>query len=147
MGPLHQALSRVRRRHWRGYSLLDALIALALLSFGLLGLTRLQTRTLAQATEAQSRTTAAALADELVSSALVDAGNRNCYTLPASGTCASTTASTLASNWSTRVAASLPGGSATSTYTSASGQLQVVITWTGKGTGDTRTLTATTDVR
>jgi type IV pilus assembly protein PilV len=147
MGLVQHTLARARRHRWHGYSLLDALIALALLSFGLLGLTRLQTRTLAQATEAQSRATAAALADELTSSALVDVNNRNCYTLPASGTCASATASTLASSWATRVASSLPSGSATSTYTAASGQLQVVITWTGKSTGDTRSLTATTDVR
>ncbi len=147
MVALHHALLRARRRQWRGHSLLDALIALALLSFGLLGLTKLQTRTLSQATEAQSRATAAALADELMSSALVDASNRNCYTLPTSGTCASSTASTLASGWATRVGTSLPSGAATSTYTSSSGQLQVVITWTGKSTGDTRSLTATTDVR
>jgi type IV pilus assembly protein PilV len=143
--PFHRHTPGSRRQ--RGYSLLDAVIALALLSFGLLGLTRLQTRTLSQATEAQSRATAAALADELVSSALVDAVNRDCYTLPAAGTCNSATASSLASAWSTRVGSSLSGGSATSTYTAASGRLQVVITWTGKSTGDTRTLTATTDVR
>lgn len=136
-----------RARSERGYSLMDAVIALALLSFGLLGLTRLQTASLSQATEAQSRTSAAALADELVSSALVDVANRDCYTLPAAGTCGSSGARAVTTAWNTRVGTELKNGSATSTYTAANGRLRVVVSWTGKSTGDTHTLEATTDVR
>lgn len=134
-------------RRGRGFGLIDALIALAILAFGLLGMTRLQARALAQATESQSRMTAAQLGDELVSSALVDTANRDCYTLPATGTCASPTASTMAADWKTRLEAALPSGSATATYTSGTGRFTVLISWAGKGSGDTRTLEATTDAR
>lgn len=134
-------------RSARGFGLIDAMIALAILAFGLLGVTRLQARALAQATEAQSRSTAAQFADELVSSALVDTSNPACYTLPAAGTCGSTVASGIADAWKTRLVASLKDGAATATYTSSTGRFKVVISWTGKQTGDTRTLEATTDVR
>ena len=139
--------SSPRRAKARGFGLLDALIALAILGFGMLGMTRLQARALAQATEGQSRSTAAQLGDELISSALVDTTNRNCYTLPAAGTCGSTTAKAIADAWLLRVQGGLASGAATSTYDATTGRLQVLITWTGKATGDTRTLEATTDVR
>ncbi|MFY9510802.1 MAG: type IV pilus modification protein PilV [Rubrivivax sp.] len=144
---MKRRLPRRRPPPQRGFTLIDALIALALLAFGLLGMTRLQTRALAQATEAQSRTTAAQLGDELISSVLVDTANRNCYTLPASGACGSTVASALAANWKTRVQSGLKSGSATSTYDATTGRMRVVISWVGKGSGETRSLEATTDVR
>jgi len=135
------------RRHARGFGLIDGLIALAILAFGLLGMTRLQARALAQATEAQSRSTAAQFGDELVSSALVDTANKACYTLPAAGTCGSTVAKAIADGWKTRLLAGLKDAAATAAYDASTGRFRVVITWTGKQTGDTRTLEATTDVR
>jgi len=65
-------------RRPRGVGLLDAMIALAILAFGLLGMTRLQTNLVRQATDSQSRLTAVQLGDELLSTALVDAGNAAC---------------------------------------------------------------------
>jgi type IV pilus assembly protein PilV len=136
------------RRRARGFVLIDALIALAILAFGMLGMTRLQARVLAQATESQSRMLASQLGDELLSSALVDTTNRECYTLPAAGACGSVTAKAIADDWKVRALDALKAGSTvTSTYTAATGQLSVVITWTGKATGDPRRLEATTDVR
>ena len=73
----------------RGIGLIDALIALAILSFGMLALTRFQGRMVSQTTEAQSRSTAMRLADELMSTALVDPANLACYTMPATGVCGS----------------------------------------------------------
>jgi type IV pilus assembly protein PilV len=138
---------RLRRRPGRGFSLIDALIAMALLAFGILGMTKLQARALAQATESQSRSIAMQFGDELISTALVDAANKTCYTLPAAGACAVTAARALTTDWNTRLVAALPTASATSTYTSTTGRLDVVITWTGKESGATRTMKASTDVR
>ncbi len=144
MKPRHLA----RPRRARGFGLIDALIALAILAFGMLGMTRLQARMLAQATEGQSRMTASQLGDELISSALVDTLNPACYTLPAAGVCGSAAAKAIADDWKVRALAALNAGSTvTSTYTAATGRFSVVIMWTGKQTGDTRTLEATTDVR
>jgi hypothetical protein len=51
------------------------------------------------------------LADELLSTALVDTANAACYTLPAEAgcACASEDAAAAAEDWDTRVGAALPG--------------------------------------
>lgn len=139
----HQRL--LSRRRARGVTLIDALIALVILSFGLIGMTRLQTRALSQATESQERLRAAVFVDQMLSSVIVDAGNRDCYRVPAGGTCGSTTASTFASNWKTEVEGNLPNGTATSVLNG--NQLTVTVTWTGKESQVTRTHQGITDVR
>lgn len=137
-----------RRRASRGSGLFDALIALAILSFGLLAITRFQGRLIAQGTESQSRQTATQFASELLSTVLVDVANAACYTLPQAGSCGNAAAATRTSEWATRVAAGLPGTvTSTSTLDAGTGRLQVVITWTGKQTNDTHTLDISTDVR
>jgi type IV pilus assembly protein PilV len=77
------------RQAQRGVSMIDALIAIAILSFGLIGMTRMQGRMVSAATDAQLRTTAVQMADELLSTVLVDTANAACYTLPQSGACGS----------------------------------------------------------
>ena len=135
-------------RRARGFGLIDALIALALLAFGLLAMTRFQTRMIASTTETQGRMNALQLADELIASVLVDPANAGCYTLPPAGACGSSTASARTAEWAARVSASLPGTVTTSSvFTTATGRLRVAITWSGKESGETRTLEATTDAR
>lgn len=140
----HGNLLRPRQR---GFSLVDGVIALAIMAFGLLGLSRLQTRALALGTESQQRATAVQFGSELLSAALIDNANYACYTLPAAGACGSATATAYTTDWSIRLAAALPSGAATSTYDAATSRLRVVVTWTGKSAGDTRRTEATTDVR
>jgi type IV pilus assembly protein PilV len=135
-----------RRRTTRGMGLLDALIALTILSFGLLGMTRLQTSLLRQSTESQSRLTAVQFGDELLSIALIDNANAPCYTLPVDVACASATAKARTLDWETRVKAALPG-TVTATSALAAGQLTLTLSWTGKSTDEARTLQVTTDVR
>jgi len=142
----HRPTPPYRWRAARGVGLLDAMIALAILAFGMLGMTRLQARMVSQGSETQSRMAAARLADELLSLALVDPTNAACYTLPQAGACGNSGAATRTSAWATRVTDALPGP-ATSTATINGDRFTVVITWTGKGSGDTRTLEVTTDVR
>lgn len=137
-----------RRRAQRGVSLIDALIAIAILSFGLVGMTRMQGRMVTASTDAQLRTTAVQMADELLNTVLVDTTNAACYTLPQSGACASSVASARAADWSTRVAATMPG-SATRTVTldTTNGRMTVSIGWTGRDASDPRLLSVVTDVR
>jgi len=132
----------------RGVGLFDALIALVVLSLGMLTMTRFQGRMVAQATETQSRQVAAQFAAEHLSTVLVDVNNAPCYTLPQAGACNSAAARAGTADWATRTAAALPAPVTTaSTLEAASGQLTVAITWLGKASGDTRTLQAVTDVR
>lgn len=132
----------------RGVGLFDALIALVVLSLGMLAMTRFQGRMVAQTTETQSRQLAAQFAAEHLSTVLVDVSNAACYTLPQAGTCNSAVAQAGTADWATRTAAALPAPVTTlSTLDAATGRLTVAIAWLGKDSGDTRTLQAVTDVR
>jgi type IV pilus assembly protein PilV len=137
-----------RLRLTRGVGLLDALVAMAILAFGLLGMTRLQTRMVAQATETQNRMTAMQLSDELLNSALVDTANAACYTVPQVGACGKPAAQARGTDWETRSKAALPGApTAVAVLDAATGRMTVTLTWTGKESQETRTLVAVTDVR
>lgn len=132
----------------RGSGLLDGLIALAILAFGMLAMTRFQGRMVAQTTESQSRQLATQFSSELLATVLVDATNAACYTLPQAGACANAAAMARTTDWATRVAAALPGTvSSSATLDAATGRMTVVVNWTGKDSGDTRRLEAVTDVR
>lgn len=137
-----------RRPGQRGIGLIDALIALAILCFGLLAVTRLQGRMVTSTTDAQLRQTAVQLADELLNTAIVDVDNAACYTLPQSGTCGNAGAKTRTTEWAARVAAALPG-SVTSTVAlnTGTGQMTLNIAWTGKEASEARQLQVVTDVR
>ncbi len=136
------------RRALRGVGLIEGLIALALLSLGMLAMTRMQGGLIAQSAEAQTRQTASQFAAELLSTVYVDGANAACYTLPQSGSCSNSGAIARTAAWASRAAAGLPGPVTTAAvYTPTSGQLTLTITWRGKHSGDTRTLETTTDVR
>jgi type IV pilus assembly protein PilV len=137
--PCHQA---------HGVGLTDALIALAILAFGLLGLTRMQSKLLVQSTEAQQRMVATQFTDELLNTMLVDSANAQCYSLPATGTCGSTAARARADDWQTRALAALPGDpSATSVVDSATNRMTVRLTWKFKEDTDPRTHEVISDIR
>lgn len=132
----------------RGSGLLDGLIALAILAFGMLAMTRFQGRMVAQTTDAQARQVATQFSSELLATVLVDSTNAACYTLPQAGTCTNNAAKARATDWSNRAAAALPGTVAsTATLDAATGRMTVVVSWTGKDSGDARRLETVTDVR
>jgi Tfp pilus assembly protein PilV len=140
----------------RGVGLLDGISALAVLGFGLLSLTGFQSRLVAQATEARHRMVASQLADELLSTALIDsAGNTVCYVLPAPGGCPGASAAALAytADWKDRVLASgLPNPANPVVATAASGRLTVTLSWQwtakdGTSPAEIRTHTVTSDPR
>jgi type IV pilus assembly protein PilV len=137
-----------RRRPSRGFGLIEALIAILILTFGMVALTQFQGRLIGQSTESQSRATANQLASELLGTVLVDTTNAACYTLPQAGSCTNDAAKERTTAWGERVAASLPGTvTATSTLDTTTSRLKVSIKWTGKESGAERTLESTTDVR
>jgi type IV pilus assembly protein PilV len=139
---------RCQTRRERGVSLIDALIAIAILSFGLIGMTRMQGRMVTSATDAQLRTTAVGLADELLNTMLVDNGNANCYTLPQTGACSSAAAVARANDWAARVSATMPGTVTRGvTIDAATGRMTVSIGWTARDSSDPRLLSVVSDVR
>jgi Tfp pilus assembly protein PilV len=134
-----------RRRRSLGAGLFDAVVAMAILSFGMLALARMQTRVVGAATEASSRLAASRLADELLSSAIVDRTNAANY-VPTGG-CASAQATAMLTDWCTRVVAELPSAFASGAFVGgAQRTLAVTLKWTGKGTNEQRVMTVVTDV-
>jgi type IV pilus assembly protein PilV len=142
-------LSRsARRPTLRGVGLIEALIALALLAFGMLAMTRFQSRLISQGTDVQMRMTATQLSDELMNRALVDPANPGCYTEPEEGACASAAARDLTDAWVEQVNNTLPGDENVSVlYNAASHEFSATLTWVSKDGEDERSMTAVTDVR
>lgn len=135
------------RKKQRGAGLLEALIAMAVLSVGVLGIAQFQMGMLAQTTDSQARLTASALADELLTLMRVDTDNANCYTLPQSGTCTSPAAQALAEEWAERAEAQLPGFVSATSARDGDFQLLVTLRWTSKAFSETRQLEVRTDAR
>jgi type IV pilus assembly protein PilV len=143
-----------RRSHTRGVSLIEALVALLILSIGMLAMTRIQARVFAQGSEAQHRLLANRLASELLDLALIDAAaNTRCYALPAPTDCTTTAAGITTERWRAAVAASgLPLTSGSPTATLSGTTFTVSMRWTGRVVAEgvaaeTHQLTRSTDVR
>ena len=103
----------------KGMTLIEVLVSLLIFSFGFLGLIGMQARALQVSTDAEDRSRAALLANEIVSSMWT----QNTVNLP--------TATITA--WQARVADQsafgLPASSGTVSLPDASGMVQVSITW------------------
>lgn len=146
----------------RGIGLIDALIALAILSFGLLAMTRFQARLLSQGSEAQIRLVASQQADELLGMAVLDpsfngVSNGPCYAVPVGTGCTKPAAQAAAASWAASAVEVLPGGAAggataAAVWNAASSQLTATLTWTGKVVqegvpAEQHQMSVTTDVR
>jgi type IV pilus assembly protein PilV len=136
----------VKNTSQRGSSLLEPLIAIVILAFGLLGLAKFQLGTLAQTTDSQARLTASTAAEDLLTQVRVDLANVPCYQVPPAGACTSPNASDSTAAWTTQVQQSLPGFT-TATASLSGNQFTVRLNWTSKAAADTRTYVVTTDVR
>jgi type IV pilus assembly protein PilV len=145
-------------RQQRGIGLIDALIALAILSFGLLALTRFQARLLAQGSDAQARLAATQRADELLGMAVLDASfngasNGPCYAVPVAAGCTKAAAQAAAASWAASAVEGMPGAAtAGAVWNAATNQLTATISWTGKVVqegvaAEQHQMSVTTDVR
>lgn len=151
-----------RRRH-RGLGLIDALVALAVLAFGMLAMTRFQSRMVAQSSDAQIRLDATRYADQLLGMALVDpintlssnASNGPCYAVPVAAGCTKPAAQLAATQWAASAPQAMPMGRnvvAQSAWDAANNRLTATISWTGKAiqegvAAETHQVSVTTDVR
>jgi Tfp pilus assembly protein PilV len=150
------------RRRQRGLGLIDGLVALAVLAFGMLAMTRFQSRMVSQTTEAQARLDATRHADELLNIALVDpitgltqTSNGPCYAVPVAAGCLKPGAQAAAVAWAAAAASAVRQGAnvaATSVWDAANSRLTATVTWTGKAVqegvaAETHQVSVTTDVR
>lgn len=133
--------------HQLGSSLIESMIAIVILSFGILGLARFQIGMLVQTTDSQSRLAATALAEELLSMVRVDLQNAPCYTTPAAGTCGSAFAANQAKAWSDKAAKAVPGFSSYIASMPDAKTFKVALVWNSKAFKEPRTLQVSTDAR
>lgn len=151
----------------RGVGLLEPLIAICILGFGILGLARFQLNMLAQNSDSKLRLNATTLAEELLSQVhMAPQANAGCYTkVPPTGSCNGMgDAAGVYSAWEANTIAVMGGlagvdksnVSANSTLSADGNQLTVVVTWASKPwadqsgqivTPEKHTHTVTTDVR
>ena len=127
----------------KGFTLIEGLISLVLMSVGLLGAGYLQLYMHTSAAQVIYRATATDLVNDLISRAMMDSSNLGCYTLnspsPAnihgvSSTCGSTAAQTFMTAWTARVNDQKKLPSAGSNYTNSvsinsSGVMTIVLQW------------------
>jgi type IV pilus assembly protein PilV len=114
----------VSRVHQRGFALVESLIGILLLSVGILGLVGLQASMIRKTADAQYRTQAAFLADDVVGRIWADKANIANYKSSKSSNCTSGSCV----DWLNKVASTLPAGTATIDLDS-SGILTVSVDW------------------
>ncbi|MFZ2651486.1 MAG: pilus assembly protein PilV [Burkholderiaceae bacterium] len=121
-----------RKHAARGVMLIEALVALLIFAFGVLGLVGLQAAmTKAQGT-AKFRADAAFLAQQVLGTMWSDAPNIANYAPPGGGL-VGCTGYARCSSWASKVASTLPGG--TAVVTVAGTDVTVVISWTQPNEG------------
>ena len=118
----HLSSPRFARRAAAGFMLIEALVALLIFAFGVLGLVGLQAAMTKAQTTSKFRADAAFLAYQALGTMWSDAPNIANY---ATANCA---AYARCNSWAAKVAAALPGGTAAVTIVAS--DVTVAITWT-----------------
>ncbi len=114
----HSNFGRLRQSVQRGVALLEALIAIVLFSIAILGMVALQAKATQFSVQSQDRTTAALLANDMVS------------LLMASGSVSPSSA--VSSAWSSRISVALPSGQGFIT-TDSCGNTEISVAWQAVG--------------
>lgn len=115
----------------RGSSILEALIALLILSVSVLGLIALQANLLRIGSQSRYRLEASLLGRNIAGMIAVDAANVGCYALVSTSAipCNSTTATAQATAWRKDVMALLPGAGEPTIAVTADRIATVTISW------------------
>ena len=106
----------------RGFMLIEALVALLIFAFGVLGIVGLQASMTKAQTQSKFRADASLLAQQAIGAMWSDSSNLASY---ATASCAGYAR---CNEWQTRVAAALPGGTA-AVDLSATPEVLITITW------------------
>lgn len=134
--------------HQHGDTIVEGLVALAILSIGLLGIIGVQGTLIGTSADAQLRMEASFYAEQLLGLAIADAANANCYAF--TSPCGNADASASATAWRAELQDRLPGAASaapTVTYDAANGQFAVVVQWRHPSDDTVRSVASTTVLR
>ena len=123
MKATHRPSSALARQQ-RGIALMEALIAILIFAFGVLGLVGLQATMSRAQGAAKCRADAAFLGSQVIGMMWADRNHLGSYT---TGNC---TSYAPCSDWKAKVANTLPGGDFDLSYTASSGVVALTVTWT-----------------
>lgn len=131
-------------KNQRGSSLIEALIALLILSIAILGIIGLQANLLRIASQAQYRLQASLLAQNIAGMISVDGANVGCYALEAKSDIAcpagATQGTEMAEAWRDEVMKTLPNASEPSIAVSSNRTATVTLSWKSPKDPATRNL-------
>jgi type IV pilus assembly protein PilV len=119
-----------RRRGQRGVALIEALVGILIFAFGIIGLVGLQVAMSRAQGNAKYRADATYLTTQALGAIWVDKNNLAQYST--AGNCDSYGP---CKDWTDRVAATLPSGTAEITTTPATGVVSMTVTWSTAGEG------------
>ncbi len=139
------------KRYQQGGGLIESLIALIVLSVGILGLVGMQANLLQQNTESRVRMQAGFFASSLLGMAAANPENVGCYIVnsAASAACTSADAQAQAASWTTEVMNGLPNAASVPpevAYDNTNGQLVVTLRWRVAGDVSVHNFSAVTQV-
>ncbi len=114
-----------------GSMLIESLIALFILSIGLLGILGLQAKMLSNGNKASERVQASLLTNELIAMATADSANLNCYVVPVSSqvNCNNATSQQFTSNWVSNVTSVLPNATSSAVLAANGTTYTITIQW------------------
>ncbi|MFC3853855.1 type IV pilus modification protein PilV [Salinispirillum marinum] len=143
-------MKRVLQRRASGVSLIEVLVAILVLSIGLLGVAALMGNALQFNQGAQARTQAVLLASDIVERARVNRTDRAAYALDDEGDCAAaivgaSVAARDVAEWLRQVGCALPGGEAQIVF--AGDQMTVTLQWADTTNDNTETLVVTAQLQ
>lgn len=118
----------IHTRSSRGFTLLEVLVAMVVLSIGLLGLAALQAFSMKANQSANFRTQATALSNMIVERMRAHGGGAMNTAIAYYGSGSGSRAVNDLAEWQAQIAAQLPGGSGSLEF--AGGDIKVHITWT-----------------
>jgi type IV pilus assembly protein PilV len=135
-------LKHGKRRTSKGIALIEALVAILILSIGILGLVGLQASMTRAQSSAKYRADAAYLASEIVGAMWIDKPNLANYATTASSTCSYQHCL----DWVNKVTTGLPNGVGQVSVTPSTGEVGLTVTWSVANEG-TRSYVLATSIQ
>lgn len=122
--------SRITKKTQTGFSLLEALVALVILSIGLLGLAGFQYKVMRNSEIARARAIVSYFSEEMIGNAATDPDNITAKYTVSEKECTENTESSFCNNWKSRLTAEVPNlANISASYVSSTGAYTITISW------------------